>query len=166
MVKPVELVYHTIYFSLVVQIVTTLISLHGFYVKLDDKDEILKDVLAIEAVVQFVETFFYVWVILALKNIENMTPRRYIDWSITTPIMLISTIIFMEFKYNRENDREKLTLKKFLSDKKYDIVKIVIFNALMLLFGYLGETGIISKYIGIPIGFVFFILSFKIIYEN
>lgn len=166
MVKPVELVYHTIYFSLVVQIVTTLISLHGFYVKLDDKDEILKDVLAIEAVVQFVETFFYVWVILALKNIENMTPRRYIDWSITTPIMLISTIIFMEFKYNRENDREKLTLKKFLSDKKYDIVKIVIFNALMLLFGYLGETGVISKYIGIPIGFVFFILSFKIIYEN
>jgi hypothetical protein len=166
MVKPLELVYHTIYISLVVQIVTTLISLHGFYIKLDDKDSILKDVLAIEAIVQFVETFFYVWVILALKQIENMTRRRYIDWTITTPIMLISTIIFMEFKYNRENDKEKITLKKFLMDKKYDIIKIVIFNALMLLFGYLGETGIISKYIGIPLGFLFFILSFKIIYEN
>ena len=166
MVKPLELVYHTIYLSLVIQIVTTLISLHGFYIKLDDKDSILKDVLAIEAIVQFVETFFYVWVILALKQIENMTRRRYIDWTITTPIMLISTIIFMEFKYNRENDGEKITLKKFLMDKKYDIFKIVIFNGLMLLFGYLGETGIISKYIGIPLGFIFFILSFKIIYEN
>ena len=65
----------------------------------------------------------------------------------------------MEFKYNREHDGEKITLKKFLMDKKYDIFKIVIFNGLMLLFGYLGETGIISKYIGIPIGFIFFILS-------
>ena len=166
MVKPLELVYHTIYLSLVIQIVTTLISLHGFYIKLDDKDSILKDVLAIEAIVQFIETFFYVWVILALKQIENMTRRRYIDWTITTPIMLISTIIFMEFKYNREHDGEKITLKKFLMDKKYDIFKIVIFNGLMLLFGYLGETGIISKYIGIPLGFLFFILSFKIIYEN
>jgi len=166
MVKPLELVYHTIYLSLVIQIVTTLISLHGFYIKLDDKDSILKDVLAIEAIVQFIETFFYVWVILALKQIENMTRRRYIDWTITTPIMLISTIIFMEFKYNREHDGEKITLKKFLMDKKYDIFKIVIFNGLMLLFGYLGETGVISKYIGIPIGFIFFILSFKIIYEN
>ena len=166
MVKPLELVYHTIYLSLVIQIVTTLISLHGFYIKLDDKDSILKDVLAIEAIVQFIETFFYVWVILALKQIENMTRRRYIDWTITTPIMLISTIIFMEFKYNREHDGEKITLKKFLMDKKYDIFKIVIFNGLMLLFGYLGETGVISKYIGIPLGFIFFILSFKIIYEN
>ena len=41
-------------------------------------------------------------------------------------------------------------------DKKYDIIKIVVFNGLMLLFGYLGETGIISKYIGIPLGFLFF----------
>ena len=45
-------------------------------------------------------------------------------------------------------------------DKKYDIFKIVIFNALMLLFGYLGETGVISKYIGIPLGFIFFIVLF------
>tara|TARA_Y100000591_G_scaffold269273_1_gene243758 strand:- start:150 stop:554 length:405 start_codon:yes stop_codon:yes gene_type:complete len=72
----------------------------------------------------------------------------------------------MEFKYNRENDGEKITLKKFLYDKKYDIFKIVVFNGLMLLFGYLGETGIISKYIGIPLGFLFFGLAFKVIYDN
>ena len=36
----------------------------------------------------------------------------------------------------------------------------------MLLFGYLGETGKIAKHISIPIGFVFFFLSFKIIYEE
>jgi len=166
MVSPKELVYKTIYLSLVIQIVTTLISLHGFFVKLDDNDEVLKDVLAIEAIVQFVETFFYVWVIFALKHLENMTRRRYIDWSITTPIMLLSTIIFMEFKYNKENDKEKVILKDFVKQNKNDVIKIFIYNGFMLLFGYLGETGIIDKRIGIPIGFIFFYLSFKLIYDK
>tara|TARA_Y100000356_G_C11226666_1_gene272374 strand:- start:457 stop:1143 length:687 start_codon:yes stop_codon:yes gene_type:complete len=164
MVNAKLLVYKTIYLSLAIQIITTLISLHGFFIKLDKKDEILKDILAIEAIVQFVEAFFYVWVILALKHMENMTRRRYIDWMITTPIMLLSTIIFMEFKYNRENNLEKITLKDFINKNKTNIIKIAVFNGLMLLFGYLGETEIIPKYIGIPIGFVFFYLSFKIIY--
>ena len=164
MVNAKLLVYKTIYLSLAIQIITTLISLHGFFIKLNEKDEILKDILAIEAIVQFVEAFFYVWVILALKHMENMTRRRYIDWMITTPIMLLSTIIFMEFKYNRENNLEKVTLKDFINKNKTNIIKIAVFNGLMLLFGYLGETEIIPKYIGIPIGFVFFYLSFKIIY--
>ena len=70
MVSPKVLVYKTIYLSLAIQIITTLISLHGFYVKLDDKDNILKDVLAIEAIVQFVEAFFYVWVIFVYSSIS------------------------------------------------------------------------------------------------
>ena len=36
----------------------------------------------------------------------------------------------------------------------------------MLLFGFLGESGIIDKRIGIPIGFVFFYLSFDLIYQE
>lgn len=35
----------------------------------------------------------------------------------------------------------------------------------MLLFGYLGETEVLPKYLSITIGFVFFYLSFKIIYD-
>ena len=93
-----KLVKQTIYFSLFIQITTTLVSLDGFSYNLLPKDRILKEVLWIEAFVQFVETFFYVWIISSLKNLDKMTPRRYIDWSITTPIMLLSTIIF--FKYN------------------------------------------------------------------
>ena len=36
----------------------------------------------------------------------------------------------------------------------------------MLMFGYLGETGVMDKKIAIPLGFVFFFLSFKLIYEE
>lgn len=159
-------VYNTIYISLAIQFITTIISLNGFNIKLNDYDNILKKVLGIEVFVQFIESFFYIWIIFALNDIKNMTPRRYIDWSITTPIMLLSTIIFMEFKYNRENKLKKITLSEFITDNKNNIIKIFIFNGLMLLFGYLGETNIIPKYIGIPIGFIFFYLSFRLIYKE
>ena len=35
-----------------------------------------------------------------------MTSRRYIDWMITTPTMLISTILFL--KYQEKKEEEKL----------------------------------------------------------
>ena len=167
MVSPKVLVYKTLYISLAIQIITTLISLHGFFIKLGDKDLILKDILAIEAVVQFVESFLYIWLIFAVKRMENMTRRRYIDWMITTPIMLLSTIIFMDYRYEKENNTDKkIVFTEYLKENKMNIIKIFIFNGLMLLFGYLGETGVIPKYIGIPIGFIFFYLSFSLIYNK
>ena len=167
MVSPKVLVYKTLYLSLTVQIITTLISLHGFFIKLGDKDKVLKDILGIEAVVQFVETFLYIYIIYAVKKMENMTRRRYIDWMITTPIMLLSTIIFMDYKYEKENNTDKkIIFTEYLNENKMNIIKIFIFNGFMLLFGYLGETGVIPKYIGIPLGFIFFYLSFSLIYNK
>ena len=167
MVNPKVLVYKTIYLSLAVQIITTLISLQGFFIKLNDKDKILKDILGIEAIVQFVETFLYIYIIFAVKKMENITRRRYIDWMITTPIMLLSTILFMDYRYEKENNtNKKLVFTEYLNENKINIIKIFILNGLMLLFGYLGETDVIPKYIGIPLGFVFFILSFRLIYNK
>ena len=134
----------------------------GLNYELEEKDKILKDILVLETIVQIIEATFYVWVILALKDLNVMTPRRYIDWIITTPTMLLSTIIFMEYLKNKKT----LDFKEFLEEHKDNIIKIVILNALMLLFGYLGETNRINKRISIPIGFLFFFLSFKLIYDN
>ena len=90
-----KLIQKTIYFSLFAQIITTVISVDGFKYDLEEKDKILKDILLLETFVQVIEGIFYVWVILALKDLNIMAPRRYIDWMLTTPTMLISTIIFM-----------------------------------------------------------------------
>ena len=160
-----KLVKQTIYLSLFIQITTTLVSLDGFSYNLLPKDRILKEVLWIEAFVQFVETFFYVWIISSLKNLDKMTPRRYIDWSITTPIMLFSTIIF--FKYNEvKNTDRPFTAFEFYDKNKDNVHKIFFYNAMMLLCGFLGEVGYIDKKIGIPVGFVFFYLSFELIYRE
>ena len=157
----------TIYISLFVQFLTTVLSYDGMYYKLKEKDSVLSDVLKLELIVQVIEAAFYIWVIFSLKNMKDITPRRYIDWAITTPTMLLSSIIYMKYKeYQEKNDPTILTFKGFIKDNKTNIKKIFILNALMLLFGYLGETGKLDKNTSIFIGFIFFFWYFKIIYDE
>lgn len=154
---------NTIYISLIMQLVTTVISLDGLNYKLEERDFILREILILEAFVQFVEAFFYIWVILALKDLKIMTSRRYIDWFITTPTMLVSTIVFFEYLNNKSRT---IHLVDFLKENKQDVLKIVSYNFMMLLFGLLGELKIIDNKVAVTIGFMFFYLTFKLIYDK
>ena len=59
----------TIYYSLAIQIITSLVSLDGINFDLSEQDYVLKDVLKLELVVQVVETLFYLWVVFASTNL-------------------------------------------------------------------------------------------------
>ena len=161
-----KLVAKTIYFSLLCQLVTTVISLDGLNYELAIEDDILKHILILEALVQFIEAGFYIWVIYALKDLKIMTSRRYIDWFITTPTMLVSTIIFMEYLRKKEENEDIVDFWEFMKDHKENIIKLVSYNFLMLLFGLLGELNIINNKFAVAIGFGFFILAFKLIYDE
>ena len=162
-----KLVHKTIYISLVLQIITTLISLRGFGVKLNEQDSVLQDILKLETGVQIVEAFVYLWITYSLNNFDKMISRRYTDWFITTPLMLLSTVIFMKYNlYKERNDYRRVTFKNFLLEDSDNIKKIVILNALMLIFGLLGEKRKINKTFSIMIGFVFFFWVFKLVYEE
>jgi len=161
-----KLVKKTIYASLFIQFLTTTYSLNGLRYELNDYDSVLKEILILEAFVQLVEAFFYVWVIFALKDLNIMTPRRYIDWFLTTPTMLLTTILFMKYLDYKQNNLEKVTLEKFLVSDIENIKYIFLFNFLMLLFGYLGETNVINNDKAVIIGFIFFYLSFDKIYKE
>ena len=156
-----DLLLLTVKISLLIQILTGLVSAGGIFIKLDKKDLVLKDVLIIETVVQLIEGLFYIYIAYAMTNIKEDTiaSRRYFDWVITTPIMLLSTIMFMEYESSKEIN-ETVTTKKIILDNKNELIKIGIYNFAMLAFGYLGETNMLNKQISIPIGFVFFGLSF------
>tara|TARA_Y100000994_G_C15692853_1_gene442243 strand:- start:1791 stop:2480 length:690 start_codon:yes stop_codon:yes gene_type:complete len=165
----IKTVKNTIWFSLILQIITGLIPIPGLYIKLQEKDKILTDILLLETVVQFIELLFYVWIAFSILNIKKMASRRYIDWIITTPTMLLSTIMFMKYQERKENDElesKPLNTRNFITENKDLITKIFGFNFLMLIFGYLGEINTISKYISIPIGFGFFYKTFELIYNN
>lgn len=161
------LVSKTIYFSLVVQIITTIVSFGGLFVKIKDNDYVLKEILLLEGVVQIIESCFYIWVIFAIHNLKSVTPRRYIDWVFSTPIMLTSTIVFMKYQELKDKNLDtSFKMIDFLKDNKSNIFKIFIYNGLMLLCGFLGEAGVIDKRIGITLGFIFFYLSFDLIYKE
>ena len=162
-------VKNIIWFSLLIQLITGIIPLHTLFININEKHDILKDILILETVVQFIEMLFYIWIAFAVLNIKKMASRRYIDWVITTPAMLLSTIMFMNYQEKKEKnklDEEPVKTKQFLNDNKDNIVKIFLYNLIMLTFGYLGEQNILSKFISIPIGFVFFFKTFELIYNN
>tara|TARA_A100001015_G_C14949752_1_gene696224 strand:+ start:379 stop:1074 length:696 start_codon:yes stop_codon:yes gene_type:complete len=167
LLKANNIVSKTVYASLAIQIITTIISLDGLRKKVNIKDFVLKEILVLEALVQFIESFFYIWVIFAIHDLNKVTPRRYIDWTFSTPIMLTSTIVFMKYQEYREKGINKsFRLLDFFKENKTNILKIFIFNGLMLLCGFMGEAGLIDKRIGIPLGFIFFYLSFNLIYKE
>jgi len=98
-----------------------------------------------------------------------MTSRRYIDWVITTPAMLLATIIFMKYQEKKEKDKldeEPITFWGFIKNNKTEILLIFFYNFCMLMFGYIGEVNIISKYLTTPVGFYFFYKSFRLIYND
>jgi bacteriorhodopsin len=158
-------VSRTVYASLAIQLLTTGISLDGLRYTLDPNDAILHDILLLEAFVQVVEAVFYIWVILALRKLKIMASRRYLDWVITTPTMLLTTIIFMEYLRTKDTGTP-LTFKGFLRDHQANILQIFAYNWGMLLCGFLAEIGVLDPKIAIPLGFVFFGLSFHLIYDQ
>ena len=55
---------------------------------------------------------------------------------------------------------------KFFQDNKTNISIIVICNFFMLLFGYLGEIGYVDMFSSVVFGFLFFMMSFYVIYDK
>jgi bacteriorhodopsin len=148
--------------SLLVQFIVGIIDFLAINIKVGPNDQILHDLLNVELFVQAIEFIFYVWLIYYFSRVSrNITPFRYLDWSITTPLMLITLSAYLK------HDGTKPTkLTEFLSDNTRSIVKIVLLNAAMLLFGLIGEFGILSAYTSTALGFIPFVLNFKYIKET
>jgi len=160
---------NTVKYSLVIQFISGLISLYAIYIKIPQKHIILNDIVKIDTIVQFVEFVFYIWIFKTSIKDTDITSKRYIDWSITTPIMLVSTIMFMkyqEYKDQNKLEEKQLNIKTFFQNNYTIIKKLILFNLGMLVFGFLGEVNILPKYISILIGFYFFAKTFSLIYYN
>jgi hypothetical protein len=155
--------------SILIQLVTGVIGLQGLFIKLPEKHQILREVLTLEMIVQCVEFFFYIYFLRSMIKMElhKMAAIRYFDWIITTPTMLLTTIIFYKYEEHIEKNIEKnLEFWEFVKTNKNNIITIFICNFLMLLFGYLGEIGVIDIASSLILGFIFFGMTFYTIYKN
>jgi len=148
--------------SLFIQVVVGIIDYLAIHIEINPKDELLKDLLKVELVVQIIELIFYIWLFFYFSQASgNITPFRYLDWAFTTPLMLITLSGFL---YHDRNTPTRLG--EFLSNNIGSILKIVVLNAAMLLFGLIGEVGYLTPYLSTAIGFIPFVLNFKYIKDT
>ena len=115
-----------------------------------------RHIMNVETTVSLVAGVVYGTFIDKMKQpnfkLEEIIPTRYIDWMITTPLILLAVALF----YN--------TRASSIDYKCFSIV--IILNWLMLLFGYLGERKIISSLKGLLIGFIFYALMLIFMFYN
>lgn len=153
--------------SLLVQVITGIIGVYVLTVPVSAKHIALKQALSIEMFVQVIQIALYLWIIFRF-HIPSMALTRYIDWLITTPLMLISIMLYFTYdaQHTLRPNEKQITLRNFLMDN-YNIILIVLLgNIVMLIFGLAGEFEVVDKTLATILGFLGLIVAFGIIYNN
>lgn len=122
----------------------------------------VRHILNIETSVSIIAGYFYSKFIEKIASYErddvkidwaDISLTRYIDWSMTTPLMLLILCLVLS-----QNIGKSVTLS---------IYSLLVFlNFSMLYVGYLGENNTIDKYIACFLGFIPFVILFYIIFKN
>lgn len=150
-----SLVYKTAVGSLVTQVVIGIVTGASFVLQIKDSEarHELNVILGLELGSQLVEFLWYSIVICRLRKITTWT--RYIDWVVSTPIMLCSTVLFFSHR-----DDSVTFVSPF---EAVPIYMCLLCNWIMLLFGYLVEIEYISKPLGLTIGSLGLVGSFTLL---
>jgi bacteriorhodopsin len=120
----------------------------------------IRHVMNIETVISIVAAFFYYQFVQEVKtaqeqgrpvNYKAMNETRYTDWFITTPLMLFSVAMTME--YNRGGQLKALP---FLG--------LIVANYAMMGLGYAGEINKIDHKVAMGTSFMFFFFMFAWLY--
>jgi bacteriorhodopsin len=120
----------------------------------------VRHVLNLETCISVVAGYFYSIFVAQIENFSNkgieidwadLSKTRYIDWSITTPMMLLTLCLVLA-----QNAKKYVTVGV--------ILVIVLLNYAMLYIGYAGETNLLSRSNSQLLGFIPFLMMFAIIY--
>lgn len=103
---------------------------------------------AVSIVASIVYGLFYEQVKTGTYDLKSFTHYRYIDWVITTPMIILGLLLF----YNQR-----------LAAIPYETFgRIVLLDWAMLLAGYMGEIGVIPRMTGFLAGFAALFMVFYV----
>ena len=126
------------------------------------QNPLVRHIFNLETCISLVGGYFYGFFVGQIDQFEKdhklidwdaITKTRYVDWCITTPLMLLSLVLVLA------NESKKVV---HLST----MILVIIFNYLMLFFGYLGETKILDRFTACIGGFIPFFVVFYLIFSN
>jgi bacteriorhodopsin len=119
---------------------------------------VVRHIFNLETCISVVAGYFYGLFIQKIDkpgkiDWSEITKLRYLDWAITTPMMLLALCLVLSY-----NSKTVIHLPVILT--------IIALNYVMLFTGYMGETGALERWIANIVGFAPFIAMFFIIYYN
>lgn len=117
----------------------------------------IRHILNVETSISMIAGFVYGIFIERLKSgalkLEDVTKLRYIDWSLTTPLLLLVLLLFFNF-----NNSDGL---------RFGMYALIVFvNWIMLAIGYLAETKRISYTSGTIYGFAAYLVLLLLIWYH
>lgn len=142
-----ELVKFTFYITYIMLLTTGTIT---FIEAISTKDMNIRHIMNVETCISIVAAYFYSTFVAKVDksiNYEEITKIRYIDWFITTPLMLLVLCLVLSFS-------EKKNLHIF------QYVVIVVLNYAMLTVGFMGESKQMDKRTALLFGFLFYAALF------
>ena len=138
---------------------TTVITFLASFTTEAENNKYLRGSLISETCVNIIAGFTYTYFLKFLADkklqLENVTTIRYIDWFLTTPLLLVSFAFYTAYSNDKRDGLDALPL-----------IYIIVLNTLMLVAGFLGETGKIGLYQGFFLGFAFFAPLMYFVYDK
>ena len=157
---------YTTYLSILVQLLAGVVGGYALTKHVAPEDAALQTALRLEMVVQAIELGFYVCLIYHF-DVATMAATRYGDWFFTTPLMLVSFLLYFKYEDYRARGVDTTTvLHDFGRDDGVVIAKVVLSNAIMIVVGYLGERGIVDKMFATISGFIAMAYAFHTMYVH
>ena len=144
--------------SLAIQCISLLISLGGFAPFIFSNYSVqnaLFTALVLEVAAQIIELAWYWYFVYTNKDID--IKYRYYDWAFSTPIMLISFVLILEYFQDQQ-----VSVHTAMSENWLRLLLILILNYAMLGMGYWYLS--LKREILLLIGFFPFVIEFLIIY--
>lgn len=120
----------------------------------------VRHIMNLETAISVIAGYFYSVFVAQIDKFDqddkpidwkDISKTRYVDWSITTPLMLLVLCSVLGLNTN-------------VKVKGLTILFIIALNYMMLYTGYLGEVGQLGRLASMVIGFVPFIIMFSIIF--
>lgn len=163
MLSFLELSFYFAYFFLAGSTIPTALEIFN---KFPDKYEPLKYILVIETTVNIIASVAYSSLITLINppNYTTITSYRYLDWFATTPLLLISFTLYLQYLKSKTKTDDEI----YKTPVKFDYDKLIIIiglNLVMLIFGYMGESGKINYVLACVLGFIPFIIMFYLIWK-
>lgn len=159
------LLYNTFYFTYLALIgstfITILTAISPVYARTSQNKRLI-DIIIIENTVNFIAGYVYNGFLNDIKsgnvNLDELTTFRYLDWFMTTPLLLLSTTIYFDYE-NRKYDPDTPQLSYI------PLIWIIVLDIVMLVFGYLGETKKIPRLTGLILGSIPLLIMFLIFWK-